>query len=166
MVKFQVRELQDIGGTLVINVAILNKTLTKPFEVFGCLTYQHINIPISRNSCLNTIDLSSNSPNIVISNVLTNYSQVLYPESGMWYLALAYNGVHDAIYVTVNINLRTCLKSNCEPYGYCSYFLSNGLFYSTCQCYDGFQGRVLSLTFTIWFNLDLEVLSILFKKII
>ncbi|XP_035215103.1 post-GPI attachment to proteins factor 6-like, partial [Stegodyphus dumicola] len=144
LTDFEVLPIVDIGGTLVIELAV------SPFmnlshynvSVSGCLSYGVR--PSSEDvNCSSGISLNVNTSSWD-NRFATRF--VPYPEAGTWYFRLntkcyIMNDTNDSIAcdlpktpVFLRIRSTPCVLGHCGNYGTCYQYVSGGLIFSTCNC--------------------------------
>ncbi|XP_054708234.1 post-GPI attachment to proteins factor 6-like [Uloborus diversus] len=153
LTSFEVFSTVDIGGTLVIELAVtpLMNLSHINVTVLGCLSYG-IRPSFEDVDCIEGRSLSVNTSSWEhrFSNIF-----VPYPEAGTWYLRLktfCYSiepgnssispAICDLPKTSVFLRIRStpCILGHCGSYGTCYQYVSGGLIFSTCNCIAGWKG--------------------------
>ncbi|KAG8178508.1 hypothetical protein JTE90_005403 [Oedothorax gibbosus] len=153
LTSFDVLSTVDIGGTLVIELAVspfMNLSQNN-VTVSGCLSYG-VRPDSDDNDCSNGMYLSANTSSW--ENRLSTLF-VPYPEAGTWFLRLnaqcyESNDTNTSMVfipcelsktpVFLRIRSTPCVSGHCGKYGTCYQYVSGGLIFSTCNCIAGWKG--------------------------
>ncbi|XP_055926522.1 transmembrane protein 8B-like isoform X1 [Argiope bruennichi] len=153
LTSFDVLSTVDIGGTLVIELAVspfMNLSQNN-VSVSGCLSYgirpdsEDIDCSDGRFLAANTTSWENRLSTLFVP----------YPEAGIWYFRLkarcyASNFTNSSIHfipcelpetpVFLRIRSTPCVSGHCGKYGTCYQYVSGGLIFSTCNCIAGWKG--------------------------
>ncbi|GFY80087.1 transmembrane protein 8B [Trichonephila inaurata madagascariensis] len=153
LTSFEVLSTVDIGGTLVVELAVspfMNLSQNN-VTVSGCLSYG-IRPNSEDTDCADGRQFTANTSSWE-HRLSTLF--VPYPEAGVWYFRLkaqCYDSNHTNTSlhiipcelpktpVFLRIRSTPCVSGHCGKYGTCYQYVSGGLIFSTCNCIAGWKG--------------------------
>ncbi|KAK8398671.1 hypothetical protein O3P69_004058 [Scylla paramamosain] len=151
LLTFNLESVTDIGGTLVIELAIspfINNNNTHNISVTGCVTLGRREEPDENGECSHGHQLIVNTSSPVTRGISL---PIPFPEPGLWYLTLKpwcyllnaseiveCSGQDTSI--LFHISSASCLDGKCGTYGSCYQYISGGFIFSTCVCDAGYRG--------------------------
>lgn len=146
--RFRIDPIEDIGGTLKVGLAaadpiVLN--IKQSAIVYLCLMKHRIPGSVNTLKCDGGISL-----NINVTETAVDYLYMPYPEPGEWFLGL-YSQCFDkdtgnaarCIHfpqVLFDVELSSCVDSQCGEFGNCREYFSGVHVFSTCSCIAGWRG--------------------------
>ncbi|XP_066591112.1 post-GPI attachment to proteins factor 6-like isoform X2 [Prorops nasuta] len=149
--QFNILSLLDTGGTLNIGVHLeMDKTLSKQLVIVNICIYPG-QIP-KRTEGKNMCNDDNLSIKLSSFHKHDEFILIPYPQTDTWYISLEaschMNGhpivcEMDGILVSLDIQTRKCVfpgNHSCGSHGACLEVHKGFLYYTTCNCYEGYKG--------------------------
>lgn len=151
ILTFNLESVTDIGGTLVVELAIspfINSNMTQNISISGCITLGIREEPDEEGECARGHQVLVNTSSHFTKGLSVS---IPFPEPGMWYLTLkpwcyllnASESVECSeadTSILFHISSASCLDGKCGTYGSCYQYISGGFIFSTCVCDAGYRG--------------------------
>ncbi|KAG0711247.1 Post-GPI attachment to proteins factor 6 [Chionoecetes opilio] len=151
LLAFNLESITDIGGTLVIELAIspfINNNNTHNISVAGCVTRGKREEPDEDGACVRGHHLLVNTSS---HDTKGTSLSIPFPEPGLWYLTLrpwcyllnaseVVECSEQETSILFHISSASCLDGKCGTYGSCYQYISGGFIFSTCVCDAGYRG--------------------------
>ncbi|XP_067679541.1 post-GPI attachment to proteins factor 6-like isoform X2 [Haliotis asinina] len=148
--SFNLDDVEDIGGTLKINLGVLEDRahLREGYKIWLCLMKGRVPY---KDTLLECPDAALMTVNTTSEESSFAKLYIPYPEAGQWYLSLqtaCYN-ISDphkplvcdhAPLVEFMVSLSPCVEEGCGRFGKCKEYISGVHIFSSCECYAGWQG--------------------------